>query len=490
MTKETIWDVMLIAPVGTRDVTLTDLSLLPNDELREAWNHADSNLRTGAWQKGEVLLADLDRYLPALRFEILGKAVRHVFDRHKRIDRLVLVASKQGDDVPERYRKNDTCNLALVVKEYLKQDKELHQVGERVKIMIVTGNPANYDGMRSFYRENLPGWIRNLSPEGTCYLEVTGGTAQMSTMLLLEGVSLLRARAVPLYVLEELGIPQTLDVGRAMLVDSLQQTLQRDLEVYAYHAALKSVTAEERVLRPRMRYYDALRATLDAARHRLNLNLDAAQKALFGADQGLPDPLAQHVLRLASELGPPSRTLPWRIAEVYHTAVIRRRTEAYASFLGRIFRFQEALLRYLCEVWGAQFSGENDAFIDRTWLTNHPDVADRLSRANVDLQKTVTRYSLDVLARYLAQSAENQTGLSWLKQLDRFDELSKLRNQSVVAHGFAGISADLLAKKYSGGAEQIEKDMAGLLHEVLDVDASTNPYDEINDLCLKLAKGI
>ncbi len=489
MSKEKAWSVMLIAPVGTRDVTLTDLSLLPDEELRQAWNHADPAQRTGARQKGDILRADLERYAPALRLDILGKAVRHVFDKHGRIDRLLLVASNQPTDTLDHYRKNDTFELACLIKEFLRRDKPLQSVGQRTKIMPVSANPSSYEVMRHFYRQQFPGWTSKLAPDGLCYLEVTGGTAQMSTMLLLEGVSHLGSRAIPLYVMQEYDVPQTLDVGRQMLVDTLRKTLERDLDVYAYHAAWQLTTDEQALLRSSLRYYDALRAVLDATRQRLNLNLKAAQTALFGADQGLPAPLADQVLRLATQLGPEGRTIQWRIAEVYHSAVVRRRTEAFASFVGRLFRFQEAMLRYLCEQWGAQFGGKNEALLQDDWLQGRPDVSQALVQAKADPNKQVTRRTLQVVAHHLAQAANDQAGLDWLKRLNRFEPLAGLRNRSIIAHGFEGVSSERLAELYRGGVEQIEGDMEALLNDVLGLDVSINPYDAINELCKKLLEG-
>ena len=491
MAKEKPWQVMLIAPVGTRDVTLTDLGLLPDEDLRQNWKHSNPELRIGARRKAEILLADLDRYAPALRLDILGKAVRQVFAQHGKIDRLILVASNQLDEknTPERYRKNDTFGFANLIKELLSRDKKLHKVSGRIKIMTVTGNPASYETMRTFYRQGLPNWTRNLAPDGVCYLEVTGGTAQMGTMLLLEGVRCLRERAAPLYVMAEYETPLMLDVGRKMLADAMQQTLERDLSIYAYHAAWQSVTAEETILRPSIRYYDALEKVLKAAHHRLNFDFDAAQSALFGADQGLPAPLRRRVLTLAHELSLEGRSSEWLIAEVYHSAAIRRHNRAYASFVGRVFRFQEAMLRYLCEKWGARFGGKNDARLDPAWLAERPDVAQSLSKAKVNPKLIVNRRTLQVVANKLAHAGGHQKGLDWLKRLGKFEQIASLRNQLVITHGFEGVSAQRLSELYSGGSEQIETDMAALLVEVLDVDVSLNPYDAINDLCRELWQG-
>jgi len=483
------FEIMLIAPVGTREVTLTDLSLLPNDDLCASWNHANPRERTGARTKGEVLRADLDRYAPALSLDILGKAVRHVFWAHGHIDRLILVASDQPDTTPGKYRRNDTIELAKVIKELLRRDTLLKSVGDSTKIMVVTDNPSDYKVMREFYRQGVPVWCRDLTPEGVCYLEVTGGTAQMSTMLLLEGVRLLGPQAVPVYVLEEYDMPQTLDVGRQMLVDELKETLKRDLSIYAYHAAWKSAVEDAAVLRGMLPHYDGLLAVLDCARYRLNFDFATAQSALFRADQGLPVPLKGLVMALAHELSEQGRTREWLIAEVFHSARVRLSTEAYASFVGRVFRFQEAMLRYLCEAWGAKFGGDNEAFIEPDWLAAHEGVRTALEKAKIQLNRAVSRMTLQVMALQLARERGDEQGQDWVRRLSCFERVASLRNQLVITHGFSGVSLQKLAELYKGGAPRIEADMASLLMEVLGVDAATNPYDAINTLCRDLIEG-
>ena len=488
MTNRQMLGIMLIAPVGTREVTLTDLSLLP-DDLRAHWNHADPKQRTGARTKGEALLADLDRYAPALSLDILGKAVRHVYRAHGHIDRLILVASDQPETTPERYRRNDTIELARLIKKLLLQDPAWKPVGDRTKIMTVTDNPASYGVMRDFYRQRLPSLRCDLKPEGVCYLAVTGGTAQMSTMLLLEGVRLLEPLAVPIYVLEEYDMPQTLDVGRQMLMDELRETLKRDLAIYAYHAAWKSAVEGAAMLRGMLPHYDALVAVLDCARHRLNFDFATAQSALFGADRDLSAPLKARVMNLSHELSEDGRTKEWLIAEVFHSAIVRLGVEAYASFVGRVFRFQEAMLRYLCEKWGATFGGKNEAFIEPNWLAAHQGVKTALEEAKINTDREISRMTLQALALQLAQERGDEQGQKWVNRLARFEQVASLRNQLVIAHGFSGVSLQKLAELYKGGAPQIVDDMEALLSDVLGMKGSDSPYDRLNALCCDLLKG-
>jgi uncharacterized protein YutE (UPF0331/DUF86 family) len=338
--------------------------------------------------------------------------------------------------------------------------------------------------MRAFYRQNLGRWCSKLAANGLCYLAVSGGTPQMGAMLLFEGARRLRERAAPLYVLPNYDMPVSLDVGRQVLADELVETLQRDLSVYAYHAAWKSAVENAALLREVLHHYDALVALLECGRRRLNFDFATAQAALFGADRGLPPRLRTRVLALAHELSPADRTAAWLIAEVYHSAAIRYRTEAYASFVERIFRFQEALTRHLCETWDAQFGGKNNVFLDEGWLASRPGVAAALAAVPIDVAKPTTRATLQVVARQLALEAGNATGQDWLRRLDRFEQVANLRNQLV--HGFEGVSEARLAELYRGGGQQILADMASLLTEALATQPSDNPYDRINALCGEL----
>lgn len=488
MTSETKYAVVLIAPVGTREVTLTDLSLLPTDELRTRWNHQDPALRLGARMKGEVLLADLERYAPALQMEILGKAIRHVAQAHGAIDRLILVASDQPDPVLPRYRANDTIELARLVRALLKRAPSLEQVGNHVKIEVITDNPASYEVMRSFYQAKLPSWRNQLLPEGVCYLAVTGGTAQMSTMLLLEATRILRAQAVPLYVLAEYDMPLHLDVGRQLLLDDLRASIRRSLEIYAYHAAWQTLSDNRTLAQSTLPHYETLLALLDCARHRLNFNFSMAQAALFGADRTLPAVLKGEVLQLAHELSETGRSEEWLIAEVFYSASIRLNTEAYEAFVGRVFRFQEAMLRYLCERWGARFRQDDPSVLDETWI-DAVSIRPMLDKMQVPISKRVTRRTLQIVALELAQRNNDADGEGWVKALARFEAIADLRNQTVITHGFQGVSLTVLRKLYKGGAEKILSDMEALLRAILERAGRDNPYHQINQLCTRLLEG-
>lgn len=64
--------------------------------------------------------------------------------------------------------------------------------------------------------------------------------------------------------------------------------------------------------------------------------------------------------------------------------------------------------------------------------------------------------------------------------LDKLDGLAQLRNQSVIAHGFAGVSREAIAAVYKDGADQIMADLRKVL-QLLDITAAAAPFDQIAD---------
>jgi hypothetical protein len=195
------------------------------------------------------------------------------------------------------------------------------------------------------------------------------------------------------------------------------------------------------------------------------------------------------LIALAQELSEDSRTKEWLIAEVFHSATVRLSTEAYASFVGRVFRFQEAMLRYLCETWGAEFGGKNDAFIEPNWLAEHPGVQAALEKAQVRADREVSRMTLQVLSLQLARERKDKRGQGWVKKLARFEQVASLRNQLAITHGFSGVSLQKLDELYAGGAPEIVADMENLLSQVLHMENLSNPYDQINVLCHNFLHG-
>jgi hypothetical protein len=64
------------------------------------------------------------------------------------------------------------------------------------------------------------------------------------------------------------------------------------------------------------------------------------------------------------------------------------------------------------------------------------------------------------------------------KRLDRISALSQLRNQSIIAHGFAGVSRERLAEACGGNPDSLVDDLKKIA-ELLGLNSGDSPFDQI-----------
>ncbi len=191
------------------------------------------------------------------------------------------------------------------------------------------------------------------------------------------------------------------------------------------------------------------------------------------------------------------------LVEVYASAWITFGNGRYADFLGRVFRFQEAALRYILE-------NRMDMPTDmspKAKLINLPrylalieansKLKAHLEAAKIDGKplrytdgpnRPVMSAMLDFIAKgglradgkpYLNKNDQGRfAGLK--KAMGQLDKLAELRNQSIIAHGYAGVSREELDAAYGGDAQQVLTDMGKVL-DLIGIGKIVSPFDRITD---------
>ncbi len=481
--------VFLLANVGNRDVQMSKETPVPG-EVHPGWNpHAS---RRGL---GLALMANWPDCAPYLRLPIIGKAADFIRKEAGRIDRVILVSSDQSaaEGVADRYLAQDTCELAPVVERLLVGQ---HGVPEgAVEHWTVTTNPADYGEMQAFFRENLPNLLEDY-PDAAFYLEVSGGTPAMTSMLLAVGAETFGLAAHPLYVSERAEEPFPLDLGRRTVAEALASTIRANLAIYAYHAAMDTVQDNAGLL---CEFFpvDPLEAVLAYARQRVNFNFDRARAALSGVPHG---PWSDRLDDLASDLH--EDQAEWLLQEIVYNAEIKLRTGDYGDFLVRVFRFDEAARRTAALRLGARLvdrEGQPDAdgeFFDPAFITEIPGLREYLESKNVRFAQgdlaPANRYVMSCTIAFLADQQGDQAPRTLLKRLGKLDQLSKVRNASFAVHTFDGVSRQRMVQAFTSNPEALGTDaeideMMAVLREVCALATgepfvAANPYDAINAL--------
>ena len=470
--------VFFVANVGNRDVMLTDDGFLP--ETLE---------RTGRVM-GQYLSRNYGKKV-AQRVElpIICPALDYVLSREQRVDRVLLLGSDQKEPSPaagEEARQHwlqDTIYLAEVAKRWLEGRYQL--APDAIECVAITENPANYGDMYAFFGRMFGSLMQDMTEADVIYLELAGGTPQMTSMLLVRGVECFGERAVPLYVAPQFPQPIALNIGRDLCARSLMRAVQADLDTYSYTAACRVLEANEAMLRHSIPYYETLNRLLRYAHHRLNFNFAEALQELSLLNSNISqgeEEIVERVHALEGQMA--DRSSSWLLNELVFNAEIKWRTGQYADFLARIFRFTEAALRFMAsEKLDVGFADASGRRLDEAWLDSVPGLRGYLNEAKIWLNLDVTQMTLEKINRFLT----NQPGYErWQEVLDgfsRFESLKELRNRSVIAHDYEGVSEQKLVAHYKSASAEILKDMREITEAVTGQPLGDNPFDAINAFC-------
>jgi hypothetical protein len=423
--------------------------------------------------------------------------VDHIFAKEGRIDRVILIASDQSEvaGVSDRHLAQDTIELAEVVRRRLVEAHGLPEAS--ITTWTVAQNPADYGGMQAFFRERLAA-LRAEEPAGRAYLEVSGGTPAMTSMLLTVGAEVFGLDAYPCYVSQYEETPFQLDLGRQVVAESLQDVIRENAKLYAYHAAARTLASNLELLKT-FCPAASLHAVCTYAHQRLNFNFEEAQAALAPA---LDAARHKDLPTLALSESKHYDQTEWLLHEILFNAEIRLRTGAYGDFLVRVFRFDEAILRYLARGLGTQLvdrkgkPDEHGEFLDPMWLDEKPGLQTYFDSKHVrrgnDGRISANRFVLDLTAVYLAREQDNQAANQARKKLGKLQQLSSVRNQSFAVHTFDGVSSQRIAAAFTGhddaeGSDAQLQQIVDMMREVCELAtgqpvAEVNPYDRINAL--------
>ena len=488
---------ILICNVGNSDLAI------PVTSLSETLQQQARDRQLSERGRAAEVLQNFEQLLPDIELPLVRKALRHVEEQQGRgPDRVILFASNQQeppDTSPELYNK-DTITTAEVIRRVLSERYGINS--EHVTIWCITdeqsrNNPADYDGvLRSMERQLRE--LHQSEPTARCFLEVTGGTPAMTTSLLIAGTKVLGKQAIPIYITQNSEMAYSLNTGRTLLQHTVLEVLLSDLEIYSYASAVKTFENHADLFDFQSPGIQRLiSALLNYANQRLNLDLTSCRRSLNGVDGVEGGRFRTDVSRLYDEV---VREDPlWLLREVFFGAKIKFDRGEFADFIGRIFRFQEGCLRYLVERGGAQFADVQGRNFEQAWVDAQPKLAKKLTYEGV-VRYDVNRVRLTKVAEYLADERGSADEKAICADLRKIDALANLRNRTQIAHGFTGLSRQVLADHFSlteqqrkgqrhappEDADRIVETLLSIYTAISSSPPDISPFDGINQLIKKL----
>ena len=471
--------IVLIANLGSRDVGLTA---------------GDANIIGEPRREGERLWQAYGQYQAQFQLPLLEKVMVDLIGQNQRPQVIHLIATDQSETSP-KHQHSDTIYLAYIARRWLAEkygyayDAAWAEDDPRHDIHVswIRREPHNYTQTYEFFTQWLPVIDADSNPDLTFYLQLSGGTPAMTSMLLLCGVNILGERARPVYVSPTEPSPYPLDIGQKLIARTVRNALLTAINAYAYQTATALIDENRDLLADFFPNIDELRAIAAYAAHRRNFAWGDAQQMVAQVTSDLRPSL------MAVDEAIASRNYEGLLAEGIYNCEIAARTADLFSLVVRVAQFAEALPRYLCLQHGVRFQDKkgqerrDGEFLFEAWRSENEAVVAALEAKGVRLA-TMSTFALQRLVIEVA-------GKKWGKIMGQFDEVGKLRNRAV--HGHRQITEELLLEAYVCSAKKrkkIEPDQAtdlilqGMKQAWADVVgrpfATENPFDEINRLLL------
>ena len=473
--------VLFLTNVGNRDLHVDGAPLAP-DEMRARGELIQSEYKKRADKAyRDRLSAPLIE--PCLRMALRAGAP----DDPAEVEVVLFVTDQPEAGTDPRHRARDSVHVGAVLERYLKARYEGQQAGARVaavRSIKITRNPSEHDAMFAFFRTELSG--RAFKAEADCiYVAAVGGVPAANFALLLNAVHRFGDRCIPLYLPEGARAPIRLDVGERIRRDALRDVARHALEGFDFGRAAR--------LLEELGADGLLVALAGHAEHRLHFDFDRALAALDAcavpagrdAERALVRSLRDELVQLAERADAAAL-----IRELFFNLRVTWRQGRYVDVLLRLFRLEEAILRHVverdCRVPTDSVGGKADprfvAFVEGDpGLKSHFE-ANKAGGRLLDYRREPNVPILSHLLAGLAQRADAANGDDYravVEAVGRLEALTTLRNKSIGAHGFRGVSEAAIREAYGRDCDLLA-DLEALLHTV-GIDATDDPLVRVRD---------
>lgn len=439
----------------------------------------DGQFPTSPRQDGAWLNEQYREESEKIELPIIGPSIGYILGEWGEEFSGAIVGLFYTDQDDPRFRDRDTVELAGVVRRKLLEGPGGLGLagGKSVRLERIPGNPSRYDEMYAFYRRFFAEESHLANPEEwLCFVLTAGGTPAANAGLLLHAVEHFEENCVQIYVAD--GFVTDMRIGEQILRTHTERDFNVALESLQFKAAAQTLESLPfggyRVLACR---YAEKRLAFDFRRA-----ITRCRGALNAADRE-EEKLLQGELEAAEMLrAGTGRSL--LIAELFYNLEVKYANGEYVDVLGRVFRLYEALLQWVMEnTTGLRFDGENSLHRQMAEVESVPGLRAHLEKNSVELARPVNRHSLRAVVGHLETPAAD-LGEGWRNRArsavglaDKLEELAALRNKSILAHGFEGVSEEQLVGTY--GSDTLIEDLRAPLSEVLGRDLSVNPFFEL-----------
>lgn len=366
-----------------------------------------------------------------------------------------------------------SLNHGLIIKRKIEENYD-----ERIQVNIweLGRSPDDIRSIYDFYADKLG----NLQTSGRKIFSLSRGTPVMDAALFIHASTIFNN--VELYQREP-GSERFTPLPHKETVRKLltKQSIQTLIDQGEYGAALNLLEKESIPGR------EKLVLLLDYGRQRLYFNFDGAKEAYSDLKSHLSSVERKELENLfALEIN----DLQEKLIELGWNTIVKLERQEYVDFVGRLFRFQEALSEYVFESetdreidWESKSRGNRDF---RKTLWDYPDLVEEIRKeVKLDLGEDLENLRINttvlhVCFRHFVKEDGERWGQLWEVYKKSRKIVDNLRHYTIVAHGFQGVSKGRIEEELEGkNLNSFENDLQGAINYVAGEELN-NPFDQIN----------
>lgn len=429
----------------------------------------DNNQIRPARSEGKKVLTDYKKFESRLTTPIISPILEYILTRFEKLEYIVLFVTNQ-----EPPNQNDTLYFGEIIELILEKRENI----KNIKLIQIPHNPALYDEMFNYYEKKIN--YRTNEWEKV-FISPTGGTPACNFALLFNTVKFFQEKCEILYTSEKTKKVIPLHIVTPLLNEFKKNVIKTLVRNYDY-SAISDILENNNEWR-------IAHLLSEYARLRLYFDFDSAlhiSEELIKITQGklrkFCEDLRENLDKFAQE---DKKAL---MLELYNNAKIKAKRKEYVDFLGRIFRLQEALLRYVVEM-------ELQIPTDVSSTEKREKYRHAIKGQIEDFLKTLKvggkllRYeepntmALLNLIKFIVEEKGQEKYRTFYEKIEKTQRLARLRDRSIMAHGFEEISEKKLEEKNYPLKEIIE-DFSKILNDI-DIEAGGETvFDEINNKIL------
>ncbi|HOK08828.1 MAG TPA: hypothetical protein PLT82_05235 [Candidatus Hydrogenedens sp.] len=497
-------DAYLFICLGTRDVQIRDevgLDEKVQMELKEYQyplgkdnrNFRELNVR----KFGHWLNNNFDSIKEIIEIPLIEPFLSYIEKKDKLIHRIYLIATDQSKTVSKTDNEHvcrDTCTIAKFLEEkffpyyYKKESKPCPEI----KTVILKNSPNNYDLMIKEFGDFLSKEFEMFSENNNyeVYTEITGGTPQINTSVMLNCIKYYRNKVRFIYKSENSRDIQSLNAAEYILGTYEHENLKQLVERYDFDAVVQNKS-----------YSETIRNLSLSACYRENFDFFNYKKEIDKMYDNVPIGMLEILRKDAFKLCEKEPNSIFN--ELYWNTVVMWKRDECANFIGRVWRMMETSLQYsLLEIigctWDEMIKNSNEKPFEskfRKWAGNNNDFFEFLDENKSDynisyVKKPIVPNMPTLFASidFLAETGNNQSKYKniqkWVRKLRPF---ASMRNNSIIAHGFENISRESIRSTLEKG-EDILLIIRSLIESVGIRLSEENPFNIFKDILIEISE--